>query len=62
MDSLIGQVLYTTSDVEKNLLLRRENVRRHGKSGNIFIKSLDSGGRLVVFRSLLLLSELGQVT
>lgn len=50
MDSLIGQVLYTVSDVEKSLL-RRENVRRHGKSGYILIKNLDSRGRLEVFKS-----------
>lgn len=36
------------SDVEGNPPFRRENVRRHGKSGTVLIKSLGSGGRLGV--------------
>ena len=36
VDSLTGQVLHTTSDVEKNLLLRRENVS-HGRPGDSWL-------------------------
>lgn len=45
--------LYTTDDMEGSPHSRRENDRRHGKSGNILIKSQGSGGRLDIFESWL---------